>query len=64
MNAFYNDVTVDISSNCICDSYYHTHAIYFIGIHSAIKLWKSDKNDGIDGLNTCYVLNASSQLYE
>ena len=41
INELYNDVTVDISSNCICDSECHTHVISSINIHSAIKLLKS-----------------------
>ena len=38
MNELYNDVTVDISSNRICESECHTHVISSINIHSAIKL--------------------------
>ena len=37
MNELYNDVTVDISSNCICDSECHTHVMCSINIHSDIK---------------------------
>ena len=55
MNELYNDVTVDISSNCICDSECHTHVISSINIHSAIKLLKSVKNDGFDGLTLDYL---------
>ena len=33
-------------------------------IHSAIKLLKSGKNDGFDGLTSDYLLNASPLLYE
>ena len=64
MNELYNDVTVDISSNCICDSECHTHVISSINIHSATKLLKSGKNDGFDGLTSDYLLNASPLLYE
>ena len=63
MSELYNDITVDISSNCICDSECHTHVISSINIHSAIKLLKSDKNDGFDGLTSDYLLNASPLLY-
>ena len=64
MNELYNDVTVDISSTCICDSECHTHVIFSINIHSAIKLLKSGKNDGFDGLTSDNLLNASPLLYE
>ena len=64
MNELYNDVTVDISSNCICDSECHTHVISSINIHSAIKLLTFGKNDGFDGLTSDYLLNASPLLYE
>ena len=57
-------VTVDISSNCICESECHTHVISSSNIHSAIKLLKSGKNDGFDGLTSDYLLNASPLLYE
>ena len=57
MNELYNDVTVDISSNRICESECHTHVISSINIHSAIKLLKSGKNDGFDGLTSDYLLN-------
>ena len=64
MNELYNDVTVDICNNCICDSECHTHVISSINIHSVIKLLKSGKNDGFDGLTSDYLLNASPLLYE
>ena len=64
INELYNDVTVDISSNCICESECHTHVISSINIHSAIKKLKSGKNDGFDGLTSDYILNASPVLYE
>ena len=43
MKQLYNDVMVDINSNCICDSECHPHIIYSINIHSAIQLLKSGK---------------------
>ena len=49
MNELYNDITVDISSNCICDN--------------AIKLLKSGNNVGFDGLTLDYLLNVSPLLY-
>ena len=64
MNVLYNDVTVDISSNRICDSECHTHVISSINIHSAIKLLKSSKNYVFDGLTSNYLLYASPLLYE
>ena len=64
MNESYNDVTVDISSNRICESECHTHVISSINIHSAIKLLKSGKNDSFDGLTSDYLFNASPLLYE
>ena len=42
----------------------HTHVISSINIHSAIKLLKSGKNGGFDGLTSDYLLNASPLLYE
>ena len=56
MNELYNYVTVDISSNCICDSECHTHVISSINIHNPIKLLKSGKNDGFDGLSSDYFI--------
>ena len=64
MNELYIDVTVDISSNCICESECHTHVISSINIQSALKLLKSGKNEGFDGLTSDYLLNASPLLYE
>ena len=64
MNVLYNDVTADISGHCICKSECHTHVISSINIHGAIKLLKSGKNDGFDGLTSDYLLNASPLLYE
>ena len=59
MNELNNDVTVDISSNCICDYACHTHVLSSINIHSAIKLLKSGKNDGFHCITSDYLLNAS-----
>ena len=59
MNELYNDVTVDISSNWICDSECYTHAISSINIHNAITLLKSGKNDEFHGLTSDYLLNAT-----
>ena len=64
MNELYNNVTVDISSICSCDSECHTHVIYSINIHSAIQLLKSGKNDGFDGLTSDFLLNTSPLLYD
>ena len=59
----YNDVTVDICSYCIFEC--HTHVKSSISIHSAMKLLKSGKNVGFDGLTwDLILLNASSLLYE
>ena len=63
-NELYNDVTVDISSNRICESECHTHVISSINIHSAIQLLKSGKTDGFDDLTSNYLLNGSPLIYE
>ena len=60
----YQNSCFDISSNCICESECHTHVISSSNIHSAIKLLKSGKNDGFDGLTSDYLLSASPLLYE
>ena len=52
MNELYNNITVDISSNCICESECYIYVISSINIHSAIKLLKSGNNDGFDGLTS------------
>ena len=59
----YSVITVDISSDCVCDTSCYLHIVTTAYITGTVKHMKSDKSDSFDGLTSDYLKNGSPLLF-